>query len=551
MAYYRNLREHLETLEHAGLLTRIKRPINKDTEMHPLVRWQFRGLDEGQRRAFYFERVVDSAGRSYDIPVLIGGLAASQKIYALGLRCSEGEVEERWTEALHKPIAPVLVKDGPVKEVIYKGASLKAKGGLEELPIPISTPGFDNAPYFTAGCWITKDPETGIQNMAVYRGQVKGPLKTGISWGSLKNSAVHWEKCNRMGRPLEAALVIGGPPCIVYAAVQTVPFGVDELGLAGGLAQAPIEVVKCETVDLVVPAHAEIVIEGRIPTDYLEPDGPFGESHGYEDPGDLTGVFEVTCITHRKDPVFVSMISQLTPSESSKVKQSAFETFALTHLRQKVGQGIIKVALYEELLNRQMMVIQMKKESLDDPRRAMESLLKTRAAAKIMICVDPDIDPYDLLAVHWAIANRSQPHRDVKIAENRPLPWNPIRYVADGKRYDMTDSALMIDATLKAKLPPVALPKQEYMEKARSIWEELGLPKLTPRNPWHGYSLGYWPEEDSLQAQRATLGQYYLNAELLASKGVAVTQGESFEELKQKFLSEELAALRRETSEED
>ena len=155
MAYYRDLREHVETLEQAGLLTRIKRSINKDTEMHPLVRWQFRGLDESQRRAFYFEHVVDSGGRRYDIPVLIGGLAASQKIYALGLRCDDKEVEELWTQALQKPVAPILVKDGPVKEVIYKGENLQARGGLEELPVPISTPGFDNAPYFTAGCWIT------------------------------------------------------------------------------------------------------------------------------------------------------------------------------------------------------------------------------------------------------------------------------------------------------------------------------------------------------------------------------------------------------------
>jgi UbiD family decarboxylase len=551
MAYYRDLREHVETLEQAGLLTRIKRPINKDTEMHPLVRWQFRGLDESQRQAFYFEHVVDSAGRKYDIPVLIGGLAASQKIYALGLRCSDKEVEQLWEQALQKPVAPTLVKDGPIKEVIYKGESLRARGGLEELPVPISTPGFDNAPYFTAGCWITKDPETGIQNMAVYRGQIKGPFKTGISWGSLKNSAVHWEKCKRLGRPLEAALVVGGPPCIVYAAVQTVPFGVDELGIAGGLARSPIEVVKCETVDLVVPARAEIVIEGRIPTDYLEPDGPFGESHGYEDPGDLTGVFEVQCISHRKDPIFVSMVSQLTPSESSKVKQSAFETFALTHLRQKVGESVLKVGLYEELLNRQMMVIQMKKQRPDDPWRAMEGLLKTRAAAKIMICVDPDIDPYDLLAVNWAIANRSQPHRDIKIVPDRPLPWNPLRYVADGERYDFTDSALMIDATLKASFPPIALPRREYMENARAIWEELGLPKLTPRNPWHGYSLGYWPEEDAVQAQRATTGHHDQNAELLASKGVKVTKEDHFVDLKQVFLTEELESLKKENSKKD
>ena len=545
MAYYRNLQDYVDALERAGLLLRVKRAINKDTEMHPLVRWQFRGLHEGQRRAFYFENVYDSHGRKNDIPVLIGGLAASQKIYALGLMCEEDQVEGLWSNALEKPIEPVLVGEGSVKEVIYKGTELKAQGGLNLLPVPISTPGFDNAPYLTAGCWITKDPETGVRNMGVYRAQLKTPLKTGIMWGSLKHSAVHWEKCNKLGIPLEAAIVIGGPPCITYAAVQTVPYGVDELGIAGALARSPIELVKCLTVDIEVPAHADIVIEGRLPTDYLEPDGPFGEAHGYLDPGDLNAIFEVTCITHRAKPIFVSMISQLTPSESSKIKQSAYETFALRNLKQKIGASVVRVALYEDLLNRQMAVIQMKKEKADDPWRAMEKLLPSRVLHKIIVCVDPDIDPHDPLSVIWAIANRSQPHRDMKIVPNRPLPWNPIRYVADGERYDVVDSALLIDATLKAELPPVALPKKEYMERARVIWEELGLPKLSPRPPWHGYSLGYWPEEAMIQAENATAGNYALNAEFSSSKGIRVSKGARFMELKEKFLSQELKKLKK------
>jgi len=540
MTYYRDLHESVEALEREGLLIRVKRPINKDTEMHPLVRWQFRGLKEEQRRAFLFEEVYDSQGRRYDIPVLIGGLAASERIYALGLMCKEDQVEELWSNALEKPIEPILIKEGPVKEVIYKGSALLSRGALNELPIPISTPGFDNAPYLTAGCWITKDPETGVRNMGVYRGQLKGPLKTSVMWGSLKHSAIHWEKCNKLGLPLEAAVVIGGPPCITYAAVQTVPYGVDELGIAGGLARMPIELVKCETVDLEVPAHAEIVIEGHIPSDYLEPDGPFGEAHGYMDPGDLNAVFEVTCITRRRKPIYVSMISQLTPSESSKIKQSAYETFALKQLRDKLGDFVLRVALYEELLNRQVAVIQMDKKDPQDPWRAMEALLPSRVLHKVIVCVDPDIDPHDLPSVAWAIANRSQPHRDVRVVPNRPLPWNPVRYVADGERYDVVDSALLIDATLKADFPPVALPAKEYMERARRIWKELGLPELSPRPPWHGYSLGYWPEEAGIQARNATAGNHAQNAGFSSSKRVEAPKGAGFVELKRKFLAEEI-----------
>ena len=549
MAYYKTLLEYVQVLEREGLLFRVGKGINKDTEMHPLVRWQFRGLDESERRAFYFDNVYDAKGKKYDIPVLIGGLAASQRIYALGLMCKEEEVEDVWSRALEKPIEPVLVKQGAVQDVVYEGEELARRGGLYMLPIPISTPGFDNAPYLTAGCWITKGPDDGVRNMGVYRGQIKGPLKTSIMWGSLKHTAIHWEQSNQRGVPLDAAIVIGGPPCITYAAVQPVPYGVDEVALAGGLAGSPLEMVRCKTVDLEVPAHADIVIEGRIPSDYLEPDGPFGEAHGYLDPGDLNGVFEVTCITHRKNPIYVSMISQLTPSESSKIKQSAYETLALNHLNKEVGVKALRVALYEDLLNRQVAVIQLKKEKPDDTWRALEALLPSRVIHKIIVCVDEDIDPHDAQSLLWAMANRCQPHRDMRIVPNRPLPWNPIRYVADGERYDVTDSTLLVDATLKAEFPPVALPQRSYMEQARKIWEELELPRLTPRPPWSGYSLGLWPQEAAIQAENAVTGNHDRNAEYSAKKAVKAPRGAKFMDLKRKYMADEIEKLKKEVGE--
>jgi 4-hydroxy-3-polyprenylbenzoate decarboxylase len=130
MAYYKSLLEYVQVLEREGLLFRVMKAINKDTEMHPLVRWQFRGLDEEQRRAFLFEKIYDAKGKKYDIPVLIGGLAASQRIYALGLMCKEEEVEEIWSKALEKPIEPILVKAGEVQEVVYEGEELIRCGGL-------------------------------------------------------------------------------------------------------------------------------------------------------------------------------------------------------------------------------------------------------------------------------------------------------------------------------------------------------------------------------------------------------------------------------------
>src|SRR5712692_6516810 len=143
MGYFKDLREHVAALEKAGLLVKIDEPINKDTELMPLVRWQFRGLSEDERRAFMFTNVTDAKGRKYDIPVVVGTLAASRQIYGFGLQCKPEEIVERWNKAQSNPIPPKIVENAPVHEVIYTGATLTEKGGLSEFPIPISTPGYD------------------------------------------------------------------------------------------------------------------------------------------------------------------------------------------------------------------------------------------------------------------------------------------------------------------------------------------------------------------------------------------------------------------------
>ena len=180
MAYYRDLREHVEALEKNNKLVRIKREINKDTELMPLVRWQFRGLPEEERKAFLFENVTDANGKRYGVPVLVASNAASRDVYAIGLMCKPEEIPEKWAEARRCPIEPRIVNDGPVHEEIHIGEKLLEHEGLSEFPVPISTPGFDNAPYITAGNWVTKDPDTGIRNVGTYRGMIKSQTRTGI-----------------------------------------------------------------------------------------------------------------------------------------------------------------------------------------------------------------------------------------------------------------------------------------------------------------------------------------------------------------------------------
>jgi 4-hydroxy-3-polyprenylbenzoate decarboxylase len=369
--------------------------------------------------------------------------------------------------------------------------------------------------------------------MGMYRAQIKGPLRTGLYIGDGNNTSANWAKANARGKPLQAAAVIGGPVAVAYAAIQTVPYGVDELAIAGALVESPIPLVKAETVDLEVPADAEIVVEGLIHTDALEPEGSFGESHGYSDPRTYSPYFEVTAITHRRDPIWVSIISQLTPSESSKTKQRAHETNALKLLREHHGfKGVQRVIFYEPLLNRQYSVIRMKKTSDIEPWEAMYAVLGTRTRPKIIVAVDSDIDAEDPMAVNWAIANRCQPHRDMRIVHPRPLPHGPLRFLADGSRYDKTDSALLIDATAKGPFPPISLPAKEYMERARELWSELGLPALELRSPWYGYSLGMWGAEAEEEAKLASQGRHYETGEKLAARRVPTPSGSRIDEFR-------------------
>lgn len=522
MRRYKDLHEHLEALEERGLLFRVARPINKDTDLHPLVRWQFRGsIPETERKAFLFENVTDSKYHKFKMPVAVAALAGSLDIYAVGMGCDTGEqINAKWDRALKNPISPVMVEKAVCQEVVIDGAALENRG-LGSLPVPISTPGFDNAPYTTCSHWVTKHPVTGARNVGNYRGQIKSNMRVGVYVLDYKDFWHHWRASKKLGRPLEAALVIGAPPFISYAAVQPVPYGTDEIGIAGGLAGEPIEVVKGKTVDLEIPAQAEIVIEGRIPTDLFEPEGPFGESYGYVQLKNMMPFMDVTCITHRRDAVYVSFISQVTPSESSKIKEVGYEPMLLKHLREDCSiPSVVRVAMHEPLANlRPYIVIQFRQPDQSDVWRAMYAVLgRYGDIGKVIVAVDEDIDPKDPESVNWAICYRMQPDTDVEIMQGRrnSSKWKIL--IPQEHRNKPTLSALLMNATLKTTLPPISLPAREYMENARKIWEELGLPPLKPRKPWYGYSLGEWPPELAEEAELAVRSEYFETGEKIATQ---------------------------------
>jgi len=356
---YRDLHQTLAALEREGLLITVDREINKDTELHPLVRWQYRGgIKEPDRKAFLLTKVVDAKGRKYDIPVVVGALAASRKICGVDTSCELAQIGASWTRAIANPVKPLVVLDAPCQEVVITGDQLDLPGkGLDGRPSSFSTPGRDHAPHTTLSKYISKDPDSGIQNLGIHRGQVKAPRRLGIN-PSLEiqpGICAHWEKAKARGERLPAAVTLGCPPCVAFTSAQKLPIDLDELHVAG----APIRVVKCKTVDLLVPAEAEIVIEGFINTEWLEPEAPFGESHGHVNPQEFNAYMEMTAITHRRKAILTAITSQVTPSESSLIKRMARERVFLSHLTKALGiRGVKRVSMHEPLTNlRKVLVV--------------------------------------------------------------------------------------------------------------------------------------------------------------------------------------------------
>jgi UbiD family decarboxylase len=519
---YPDLHEHVLELYRRGLLVVVNEPINKDTEMHPLVRWQYRGgIAESGRKAFLFTQPVDSKGRRYAGWVLVAGLAATPEVYRCGFGKDLDKIGATWISALAKPVEPLAVSQAPCQDIVVQGDDLDAPGmALDGMPVPISTPGWDNAPYLSAGHYITKDPETGIQNLGNYRGQLKAPRRLGMNPSVELGAGIytHWLKYKAKGQPMPCAVVVGCPPAVSYTAVQKMPEHLDELAVAGALVGSPINVVKAKTVDLWVPAEAEYVIEGFINTAFLEPEAPFGESHGYVNLQEYNAFMDVTAITRRKNPIVTSFISQVTPSESSVIRKVAMEPVFLNHLRNVLGiKGVTRVAMHEPLTSLYAVIaVQFERNMIDaEVWRALYAVSTLhRFAGKWIIAVDQDIDPTNADALFWAMSYRCQPQHDLRVLDHKDPGHGP-----KGPRDGGASAAVAINALLKGEFAPVALPKREFMENAKLIWERLGLPPLKPESPWYGYDLGVWPAHLERQARMATESNYFaFSDELVAGR---------------------------------
>lgn len=534
MGYYQDLREFVLHLEKLGKLHRWVQPINKDTELMPVHRCQFLGIPEDERKVLLFERVTDSLGKAYSMKVLAGAYAVSRQVMALGMGCQIWEeIPEKWQHALSHQIEPVVVGSGPAQEEVHVGDELK-EIGLEELPVCVEEPGFTGTVRVSAP-FVTRDVETGVRNVGMYSGHLRSRdrLIAGIS--RIQHAMLyHWNNARRRKEPLPVAIVLGTTPAVVFAASAKVPYGVDELAVAGGISGRAIELVRCKTVPLEVPADAEIVIEGEISNDVVEPYPAFGDYPGYMDiERSSVPVIKVTAITHRSGALFPPILVGFLPSENSAISRMLSEVTLFDFLKHSCNLPmVLEVHWPEAGAGLSWCVIRIKKLHPSQSWQVLRFAASASPIAKVFIVVDEDVDPKDPNMVMWALCYAMQPHRDIEIMNGRVPGLDPsgifLAHAEGGSESypgSQGASSILIDATRKGPYPPVALPGREFMERAVALWNrEKGLPELRLRSPWYGYSLGLWSDDDQENADLIALGKYLKLGEKMAERQSPVNE---------------------------
>ncbi len=335
--------------------------IARSTRTPSCIRWcagsSRAGCRRTQRRAFLFTNVTDGAGRKYDMPVVVGALAASPRIYSVGMGRPVEEIEAAWTNAIANPIPPVRVDVAAVPGGRHHGrrAARARQGPRRAAGADLDAGLRRRALSHRDACGHARSRDAASRTWAPIAPASKPPTGSACAWrrASAAPAAISTGASTTSCKtPMPCAFVIGAAPVVMFTGPMKLPIDLDEMAVAGGLAGAPIRIAKCVTVDLDVPADAEIVIEGLIDPELLEPEGPFGESHGHVALEDFNMSMQVTAITRKRTPVFVSIISEVTPSESSVVKKVAYEPMFLSHLRDQLSiKGVRRVVMHEPLTN--------------------------------------------------------------------------------------------------------------------------------------------------------------------------------------------------------
>ncbi|MPZ14632.1 MAG: hypothetical protein GEU73_09465 [Chloroflexi bacterium] len=542
MAHPQDVRTLLSTLEARGKVYRYRDRINKDTELIPFYRVQLRGLPDADRKVILFDNVIDANGRTYDMSVLAGIYGVSEEVFAATLGCQDyvGTLE-KWHYGLTHPLPPIMVEHGPVQDVIHTGAEIE-RVGLDMLPVPVEEPGFSG--MIRAGLpMITKDPETGIRNVGTYNAFFRARDRFVASGMHGKHAGYyHWRPAQMRGEPMPVAIVIGCTPETMLAGSARIPYGEDELAIAGGMAGSAIELVRCVSVPLEVPAHAEIVIEGLVSTEVAEPNSAFGEFTGYMklDSTDLP-ITKVTAISHRKDAMHTPILVGFPPSDCNLVFGYCYASQLYHHLKYERGFPIEETYFPQLSGGKHLGLIRVCEGT---PQSTVWGILEEAALcsdAKYIVAVEPDIVLQDADLVNWAMSFRSQPDEDVRVIPKRrrldastdrqanpqrfissldpsvaPIRWSPEAASFPG-RPDLYIT--LINATRKWSFPPVALPKKAYMERALQLWEaQEVLPTPHMQQPWYGYPMGFWNEDLQEDADLIAQGNYRAVGEKTAQR---------------------------------
>lgn len=488
---YKDLRDFTARLERQGELIRIPLEVDVDLEITEITD----RVSKAGGPALLFEKPRSAKeGVTFSIPVAIN-LLGSRKRMELALQVealeqAAGRIEEllemKPPEGLLDKVRllpklaelgsffPRSVKSGPVQEIIER-----ENFSLRRFPITQCWPQ-DAGRFITFPMVITRSPKTGRRNVGCYRMQVYDDRTTAMHWQIHKGGAEHfrWLERGGKGRRLEVAAAIGADPVTMLSGVLPLPADLDEFLFSGFLRQEPVELVKCQTVDLEVPAQAEIVLEGFVDLDDLRSEGPFGDHTGYYSLEDKFPAFHLTCITRRRDPVYVSTLVGPPPMEDYWMGH-AVERLFLPLLRKQMPE-VVDMHMPAEGIFHNLMIISVRKSFPGHARKVMNAIWGLPGAmfTKCLVVVDHDVDVHNLREVAWKSLNHIDPERDIQFV------LGPVDQLEHASRLPNFGSKMGVDATRKWPSEGFARPwpdeikmDAETKKKVDALWPGLHLPK--------------------------------------------------------------------------
>lgn len=463
------MRDYLEKLERAGKLKRVTKPVDPTWEPGAMAKWMFQALPEKDRFGLRFDRVTGS-----EIPLVLGALGSSTEAFAIGLGVAPDQINAHTRNALLHMIPPKTVASAAVHDVVITGAEVD----LGKLPIPTYTPGKDCAPYITTTI-VTRNRETGVQNLGVYRTQVLDGKRVIVNLTPGRQCYSNMRSYHDKGETMPIAWIIGAEPVVYMAATANLTYGIDELDFAGGLAGEPIELVRAKTCDLLVPANAEIVIEGEIRSGETSLEGPFGEFAGFMGPTEQRPIAHITAITTREKPLFYGLVSQMPPSESTMLQSLTNAGLLLKQLRDDHGEVAVDDVFIDLTFGGVLAhAIVAMRPAVPGHAKRIGRLIAAMSPIKRITLVDSDVDIRDSLHIEWAMNARFNPVRDTVIIDDVffPLHMDPSIRPAGGAAPQ--GSKIVIDATQKIDPGTFSLPPREIMMKALDSWKASGLPEF-------------------------------------------------------------------------